>query len=79
MSLAPLLLHVVRACASAALELEDQSDYGGWRANANTPAFVYTADQTQLAAAAIPPNAPFGLAEKRDTTARPVKTLNFME
>ena len=52
------------------LELAGQSDYGGWASHEGLPAFVYTADQSQLPGAAIPPNAPFGQAEKRDPTAR---------
>ena len=34
------------------------------------PSWVYTADQTRVASAAEPPNAPFGQAAKKDPTAR---------
>lgn len=44
------------------------SVYGHWETRDKLPAYIYTADQSELAASALPPNAPFGRAAKKDTT-----------
>ena len=56
-----LLVALVGTAAGASL-------YGHWETRDNLPAYIYTADQSALAASALPPNAPFGRAAKKDTT-----------
>tara|TARA_B110000208_G_scaffold46860_1_gene62157 strand:- start:269 stop:3316 length:3048 start_codon:yes stop_codon:yes gene_type:complete len=56
--------------ASAASLVSPSSAYGGWAMPGGLPAYLYTADQDKLAAAEVPPNAPFGLRVNKDSTAR---------
>ena len=64
-----LLVALVGTAAGASL-------YGHWETRDNLPAYIYTADQSVLAASALPPNAPFGRAAKKDTTGQVVRTAH---
>jgi hypothetical protein len=58
-ALAPLV-STTEATAGRPLLLARPSSYGGWAERDGLPAFVYTADQTAVPTAALPPNAEYG-------------------
>ena len=68
----PLLVPLLVPCVIAAdgEPLARQTVYGGWATRDGLPAYVYTADQTAVPGAALPPNAQFGKPENFDRTTR---------
>ena len=55
----------------------DGGIWGHWTSRDSLPAFVYTADQDAVPAAAVPPNAPYGKPEMKDPAARGDREHSF--
>ena len=65
------------ACSGAMTGGGDGGIWGHWTSRDSLPAFVYTADQDAVPAAAVPPNAPYGKPEMKDPAARGDREHSF--